>query len=941
MSKELSVSNLDASIALINDTIAWAEKYHPTSFQFEDFKKRRRQLKKIRYAMLENCSAAAYGESQVGKSYLMSSLLSTSSSQFQVSDGKGGLYSFVDALNPSGGNNSKEESTGVITRFTTRCTNEKMRSFVHIRSLSIVDIILMLADTYFKDVKSESLMDKEDVNERVDSLLKTMVDQNYSQHFIDEDDIYEINEYLQSVIGALTSNITRSYFCTKIAPVIKHIRVESWGEVFSILWNKNDALTAIFRSIINEFEKLRFEEDLYVPFDAVLRDKGTLLKVNWLDVVCGDSSAVVDNAVMTTEVYDSEGRELAKNFGKAYLSTITAELTFLVPESVAQEKPFLNNMDLLDFPGARRRENVHEENIDKELKNMLRRGKVAYLFNKYSRALRINSVLFCQHADMSGQSEIGEYLNEWICNNIGSTPKERANFITATGKVSPFFIVSTKFNIDLKYTKENENSPLSDRWKTRFVQTLSTEIIKPNTYSWFNDYVDESFGFGSSKFQNIYMLRDFFWSRDQQIFEGFIENVSPERSEIVPPSYPQFRQDLKASFVDFPFVKDHFEDPDRAWNESATLNNDGSLAIISKLSKIAPYIDNARKKKYQSELDEVMRYVSARLADFYVPNDENEKRQRTRKTIGGIRLSLDMIFGAKQPLLGRMMDRLMISSVTLRKVAYDIIIMHKEKPIDHGMINNLRMNAGITSSDSRDVCLQKLCDYYGCDEELLRDLMEEQNVNLDDLISGEEDLLTTVPAVLAKKIFDVWIDHVHQSFQEFESDIKHTDQLVNMYGVLYERLGIGKVILSIIEEYEKKYPKEMLPTVISDAVSLVLNQYITNVGRDRMTPQQMSALKQTSDMLGIRIDSTAPSVSNAKGDLIDTLRAFVESTQLVGKPILSPEEKNTLHKLPWWNNYSAWKENIVKGLLLVSDVTYCNEEENNSLKKILDQINIA
>ena len=62
---------------LINQALEWADKYGKESFPREEFKNYRRRLKRITETLSENCSAAAYGESQVGKSYLMSSLLST------------------------------------------------------------------------------------------------------------------------------------------------------------------------------------------------------------------------------------------------------------------------------------------------------------------------------------------------------------------------------------------------------------------------------------------------------------------------------------------------------------------------------------------------------------------------------------------------------------------------------------------------------------------------------------------------------------------------------------------------------------------------------------------------------------------------------------------------------------------------------------------------
>lgn len=73
---------------------------------------------------------------------------------------------------------------------------------------------------------------------------------------------------------------------------------------------------------------------------------------------------------------------------------------------------------------------------------MLRRGKVSYLFDKYSDSWRINAILFCKNMDKP-ESELGEVLNSWISNNIGATPEQRAKYISSTNFTSPFFIIST------------------------------------------------------------------------------------------------------------------------------------------------------------------------------------------------------------------------------------------------------------------------------------------------------------------------------------------------------------------------------------------------------------------------------------------------------------------------------------------------------------------
>ena len=78
------IQNINSQIAEIERSIAWAKKFDKSTFPVEELKEYRRRLKKIANALSENCSAAAYGESQVGKSYLMSSLLSTAESPFVI-----------------------------------------------------------------------------------------------------------------------------------------------------------------------------------------------------------------------------------------------------------------------------------------------------------------------------------------------------------------------------------------------------------------------------------------------------------------------------------------------------------------------------------------------------------------------------------------------------------------------------------------------------------------------------------------------------------------------------------------------------------------------------------------------------------------------------------------------------------------------------------------
>ncbi|MBR5101731.1 MAG: hypothetical protein IK092_01225, partial [Muribaculaceae bacterium] len=91
----------------------------------------RRGFKKIQFASEERCSTAAFGESQMGKSYLVSALNSEPGKPFTVTDGVKS-YNFIDEINPSNPN-SQVESTGLVTRFTTEHLEDVPVGYLRVR----------------------------------------------------------------------------------------------------------------------------------------------------------------------------------------------------------------------------------------------------------------------------------------------------------------------------------------------------------------------------------------------------------------------------------------------------------------------------------------------------------------------------------------------------------------------------------------------------------------------------------------------------------------------------------------------------------------------------------------------------------------------------------------------------------------------------------------
>lgn len=928
------LQDIQRQIGLIGQAIAWAKQYGKDSFPTEVFRGYRRQLKRIHNALDTKCSAAAYGESQVGKSYLMSSLLSSPSSPFMITNG-GKSYSFIDEINPSGGNNAKVESTGVITRFTLGGEEELDTNLVKIQNLSVVDIILLLTDSYYNDIKinPDNVLRYDVINNELEKLSPLWDSHIVKHEYITEDDIKDINDYIREIIGNAASSISQSNFCKVIAPVIQYVPYDKWVDVFSLLWNKNAEISHLFNVLINEYKKLDFRTEVYVPFDALLRENGTLLKINWLDTVCG-VKVDTGNDKIYTDVYDSTGMVIAHDYNKGTLSALIAELTFYIPKSLANDRPFLKTIDLLDFPGARSREKFKEADISTVLPQVLRRGKVAYLFNKYSRSLKISSVLFCHHNDQKAEATIGETINNWIEDNIGATAKERTNMLMNTNGIAPLFFIATKFNIDLERTKLDTPSTidkLSAHWN-RF-DTVIPEIIKP--YKWLDHWVEKGGMFASEAFQNIYPLRDFYWSGKNQVFDGYSdgEKKSEEKCPHQFPDYPDYFENLRSSFLKDEFVRRHFANPETTWNDVATPNNDGSKAIINNLDAIVGYLDEARHKKYLAQVKDIKQKMYNAMSVYFEPEDLEAKNRKVQKIASDIKRSLILSVGAHPETFGRLIDAMMVPVGDLRNIAYDIIICHTDEPKDFDSVNFVRKLVGINVTDGKQANIQKLCDYFGCDVKQIEEDLNKRGTTVDEVVSAQTETLTTIADVVTKHIIDYWNAFLNSRIKSLEPMLSHADEVVFMLTSLLKKMGIKNVISKTIDKYCNIFSPNEQINAIADYASLTLNNFVSSVGRTYMTDANIDAIRQKADKCHVKVD-LSPSgydVIRKPQPLLETLRAFDDAANI--------DEVNieTLTRLPLWDNFQRWENLVTIGLVCASDISNVDPEANAKVKTLMDE----
>lgn len=902
----------------------------------------RRMLNKKKFALESNPAAAMYGESQVGKSYLISSLLSEEGKPFSITSENGIVHNFIEEINPIGGGN---EATSLVSRFsvTYKPTNSKFP--IKAVLLSPADIVLFLCDSYYNDIKSDHalILQADKISSEIYSLKDRLKNRSTQQKYFSEDDVLDMQDYFRGNLSTKASNVLFSCFFDELSLIITKLRVSEWSDVFSLLWNNNQKFSSLLEILISEYEKLHFSNTIYLPLEAVLRKHGTLLDVERLKEIYADPNKLEPEYKTDTVVlFVENGQEKQISTKKSYLCALSAELVFHQEESLTISKPFLKETDLLDFPGARARKTLPESEIrDENMSELLLRGKVAYLFHKYSEAEKISIFMLCAKHDQPGPRSIPEMLNNWVNTFIGDTPEKREKFIS-TSQIPPLFIIGTFFNVNLEYNpihdRPGDLSSLNYRWHQRFERTLAVELLDTETYPWFNSWTKSS-----PNFQNIFLLRDFVYSESKSnIFKGFLDHQK-EIQEINPLNYPDFRKELYKSFIEYDFVKRHFANPAESWDEAASINKDGTKLIIDRLTVAANNINDARKEKILDELNEISESIFTELLKYYHSNDKDEELQKAKSIAGNIQHKLDMAFsadGIKD--YGKMIKELMLSESSVLE-----LYRKKINDIEHRDVVNLdiystyRIQVPIVVGDSVEGYFERMCIHYEKTTEEQKDQFRSellaQGIDLEELISDNSNRIKNNAQQLAEALLEYWVvyislndKHTIQKILGIEGSSALQD-IIEMYQKLFTKVGLSKKIADSIRHHVDGQNKIGIPyEIIADISAELLNKCINTVGFEYFDASEIKDLKQANEQnkLGLVLNQNENPTEKSVAELFERIENWTDIIQS------KPEE---MKSLPSYRNYLMWYNRLKVGFVSVCDIPNYDVQTNEKLGGIIEE----
>jgi len=807
-------------VANTSDALNWLKKNRDNQNLKSEYDSYESGLsEQLEYAkrMRDNCrkinSVGIFGESQAGKSFLVSTLISdiNGNSTIQLGDKK---LDFIRDINPQG---SGKESTGVVTRFSTHAeshTDELKFELVLLKELEIAKIIINSCYGDLKDAKT-SLISQNEVND----IIRNTANLKCGKAEFSGYDVVSLKKYVERNYPFLKDTVVTDRFWQVAKTTVCRLSVENRAEYFSCLWNRKKIFTDLYIALTKDLQKLDFAEKVLVNVEAVapnISGDGRNFSIIDVDALNG----LLSRACSDQPHVDVFVRDHSVRIPLSSITALTAEL--IIPISNDQSDfGVINKLDVLDFPGYRGRLNLRPAELEPGpgvydmadtivlIKELFLRGKVSYLFERYTDLFEMNCLIVCT----SSQSQINsvgmpEVITEWIHNTQGADQLRRSN------EKNGLFWAITQFD---KKIDDFVNNPKITFGENGLLQ--QTILEKFGFCPWLKNWSD------NQPFNNVYLIR-----KPRIKSSGLFELGENCRELGINKRDSASLESMKKIFISDPTVNQFIRDPEKVWNEVLKPNDGGLKNLCENIGKFPA--EAKRIDFMNAQLKDVTENLINRLAYFHTADDISEVRKQKGKNILALRdLLADRNINFVQQ-FGYFLD---FFNFSLHQLS-DVIDSY-----DDGNGNAKVDDSAVNQDDSSG------SDLFGEESNSSDDAFD-----FDDFSSAFDDFDTEevqVQNTLGRYIYTKWCEHVRslaentQLLRYFGISIHHLTTITN------EILDCSKSIrpslceileenISAIEKTENRR-EEMLPPLCSCS-SKIIAEFISTFGGQISDLQKMN-----------------------------------------------------------------------------------------------------
>lgn len=960
--------DIKKQIELINESLEWIKTYHPEHYdtRFLQLIECRKVLNIMLTATENNPGIAAFGKSQVGKSYLIGCLLqkkdnlSDKRKSFMIKAGNQ-EYEFVKTINPPSTEGGGIESTGVASRFTSfkrnlEAYNEEYP--VLVKLFSLADIINVLAEEYYNNLTDYKSPDSDEIEKLYLRLSNSYSARKPAEHpIITADDVLCMKDYFASHINpAQILNSTRVAFFDRLALIIEKVPYTEYLSIFSFIWNNDSSINRLYNELYNTLRLFDFARYIYLPIEAVLHNdnpENTIMSVQCLNRL------FVNDAKYVTDVYVKEDKKMIKRatgISKSKICAVCSEAIFKIEEDFLsgtdkyafecigeKVKPLLNqneiqmsvfrDNDLLDFPGARppRKDTTEIIKRDDNLLLCFLRGKVAYLFNKYNNEMGINILLYCHYNKMNDVTDMYQLLEGWVKNYVGTTPEERRKKLAITN-VSPLFYIGTMFNLDMAQgeTISSTETSIDSRWNNRFNVVLNRECFNSGAVEWVHNWTQNG-----EDFHNSYMLRDYKYSGPKYgMYEGFLE-TKRETKMIMSKEY---YDSMRTSFIQNPYVKQLFANPALSWDVAASMNNDGALYIKENLAIVAGRMDEAREVQFSELYNKVVNRVRDIMKEYFVSDDTTVLLAENIRKANAIFRELEFTCQSQPEYFGHLLQALQLTEAESFRELHQLIPTLASTVNDSSVIKDYELIRkrcdnfkDCKSEDEKWAYL--ISTYRFTNQKEAEEYLQKKGIDSKSLFTGDT-LKRKNSAVISNHLMAWWEKKISSvQFANSFSGKDCMDEIVMTYLVsclisTAKNIELTQHIETEISDYVNILNTANInESLVADMIATTISDFVIDFGYRYLTPDVIAMVRHVS---GEQHLSCFEWLEKERKERLDE----DGMTQLFNDILSSTYQYTPAYEA----SYNSWLNYLYIAFIAFINVPDYDHEANEKLKTILEEL---
>lgn len=570
----------------------------------KEFRRLVAQARRLEQAVQRPMCVGVFGPSQSGKSYLISALARKGAAPL-LADFAGQEIDFIRDINPEGG----RESTGLVTRFTLQPASDATPAApVRMRLLTQTDLIKILGNTYYADCdhSEDEPLTQAQLTELLGELAKAAQAQPVDPLTVE--DVYDLQAYFERYFkGFERVRLLRHGYWEQAAHLAPRLRIQDRVRLFGVIWGGVEAFGQLYARLYTGLQGLNFASDAYAGLEALLPRERSIIDVQTL-------RGLGTGGGETLTLIGAGGARVT--LPRSEVTALIAELRIVISE---QPWDFFRHTDLLDFPGARSREQIKDLPAFLEtgdaLQSLFLRGKVAYLFERYCAEQELTSMLLCIGPSNQEVKTLPEMVFDWIVSTHGATPEQRAQQPTA------LFLVLTKFDMEFE-EKAGERSPES-RWITRLESSLLNFFGKQHDWP--------------RQWDTRGVFRNSYWLRNPNFKAKNIFDYDENGRELgVRPGERKRIEAFREAFLKDAVASVHFQDPAKAWEAGFALNDGGVSYLAENLRPLCN--PELKRQQLAGQVARLREQMVERMGHYYVsdnPEQELEKRRSAARQVAG------------------------------------------------------------------------------------------------------------------------------------------------------------------------------------------------------------------------------------------------------------------------------------------------------------------